>query len=84
MATQLEKMPNIGKVVAQELEVVGIDTPEKLRETGSKKAFLKLMQNDPGSCLHKLMALEGAVQGVRKYDLPDEVKQELKDWFNSL
>lgn len=82
--SQLEKLPNIGKVVAGELEAVGIDTPEKLRAVGTKEAFLRLKQNDPGSCLHKLMGLEGAIQGVRKYDLPDEVKQELKDWFNSL
>ncbi|MFN6431211.1 TfoX/Sxy family protein [Eubacterium callanderi] len=82
--SQMEKLPNIGKVVARELEAVGIDTPEKLRAAGTKKAFLKLKQNDRSSCLHKLMGLEGAIQGVRKYDLPDEVKQELKDWFNSI
>mgnify|MGYP005864811063 CR=1 FL=1 len=80
--SQLEKLPNIGKVVAGELEAVGIDTPEKLRAAGTKEAFLRLKQNDPNSCLHKLMGLEGAIQGIKKSELSPDKKAELKDFYS--
>ncbi|MEG0380038.1 MAG: TfoX/Sxy family DNA transformation protein, partial [Eubacterium sp.] len=57
---------------------------EQLKTIGSKQALLMLREKDPGACLHELTGLEGAIQGVRKYNLPDEVKQDLKDWFNTL
>ncbi len=84
MAERLEDMPNIGKVVAEELRQVGIETPEQLRAVGSKEAFLRIKTIDSGACLHKLNGLEGAVQGVRKYNLPQATKDDLKRFFDSL
>lgn len=80
---ELAKLPNIGAVVEQQLNEVGITTFEQLREIGSKQAWLKIRAVDESACLHKLYALEGAVEGVRKTQLPDEKKAELKEFYNS-
>lgn len=81
----LTGLPNIGPVLAENLKKVGIETPEALREAGSRQAFLRIrLQVDGGACLHMLQALEGAVQGVRKSELSAEQKKELNEWFKGL
>ena len=57
---------------------VGIETPEALRQVGAKAAWLKIQEIDPSACIHRLLALEGAIQGVKKTGLPDAVEQFLK------
>lgn len=81
---KLEDMPNIGKVAAGRLREVGIGTPEQLRAAGSKEALLRLREQDPGACLSMLCGLEGAIQGVRWHDLPEEKKKELKAFHQNL
>ena len=66
---ELSKLPNIGKAVEAQLIQVGIETPEALREIGAKAAWLKIQEIDPSACINRLMALEGAIQGVKKADL---------------
>ncbi len=75
---ELSKLPNIGKAVEAQLIQVGIETPEALREIGAKAAWLKIQEIDPSACIHRLLALEGAIQGVKKTGLPDAVKADLK------
>ena len=48
---------------------------------GTEEAFLRLQSRDPSACFHKLTALEGAVQGVRKTQLDPERKEELRRFF---
>jgi DNA transformation protein and related proteins len=79
-----DEMPNIGKVGRRKLLDAGIHTPAELIELGSKNAFLRLKSKDIDVCLHMLYDLEGAVQGIRKCYLSDEVKTELKTFYNSL
>ena len=71
---ELSKLPNIGKAVEAQLIQVGIETPEALREIGAKAACLKIQEIDPSACIHRLLALEGAIQGVKKTTLPDGVQ----------
>lgn len=78
----LSDLPNIGKITEEELNQVGIYTPEQLIETGSKEAYLKIRQIDPGACLHLLYGLEGAVEGIRYTKLSDSTKEDLKEFFN--
>lgn len=80
----LGKLPGIGKVLEHELASGGIATPEILRQKGSEAVFLLLKERDPGSCLHKLYALEAAVLGVKKPDIPSKRKAELKAFFDQL
>ena len=82
---KLTDLPNIGPVLAGNLEKAGIETPDQLRELGAEEAFLRIRTRvDPTACLHQLEALAGAAVGVRKSLLPPERKAELKAWFRGL
>ncbi len=81
--SELSKMMNIGKVVAEQLVQVGIETPEKLREVGAKDAWLRIKAIDDSACIHRLYAMEGAVRGVKKTELPQEVRAELKAFYEA-
>jgi len=78
---ELSKLPNIGKVVEEQLIRVGIDSADKLRETGAKSAWLKIQEIDESACIHRLLALEGAIEGVKKTMLSDEIKADLKEFY---
>ena len=79
----LAKLPNIGRVVQQQLNEVGITTYEQLKGVGSKQAWLKIKAIDPSACIHRLYALEGAIQGIKKSQLSAGTKAELKEFYNS-
>ncbi|MDD6042154.1 MAG: TfoX/Sxy family protein [Eubacteriaceae bacterium] len=78
---ELSKLPNIGKVVEEQLMLVGINDVEKLKEIGAKNAWLKIREIDESACINRLMALEGAIRGVKKTMLPDDVKDDLKEFY---
>lgn len=79
---EMSKLPNIGPVVEEQLAQVGITTYEKLKETGSRQAWLKIQSIDSSACIHRLYSLEGAVRGIKKSELPQDVKDELKEFYN--
>ena len=81
MMGELSKLPNIGKTVEEQLNQVGINSVDELKSTGAKEAWLKIQEIDESACIHRLMALEGAIQGVKKTMLPDEVKTDLKEFY---
>lgn len=78
---ELEKLPNIGQAVAQQLEQVGVDSPQALCQLGAKEAWLRIQAIDDSACIHRLMALEGAVCGVKKTMLPEDVKDDLRAFY---
>jgi len=78
---ELSKLPNIGKEVEEQLIQVGINTTDELKQTGAKAAWLKIQEIDESACINRLMALEGAIRGIKKTLLPDEVKADLKDFY---
>ncbi len=78
----LTDLPNIGPKLSQQLCAVGIDTKEALRHVGAQAAWLRIQAIDPSACLLRLMALEGAVQGVKKAMLPPERKAELQAFYH--
>lgn len=80
----LKDMPNIGPVAVEALEKVGIETPDQLREVGAKEAWRRIRaQVDPGACLHLLLGLEAAVEGIPKKLLPAEKRAELNAFFKN-
>lgn len=79
---ELSKLPNIGPVVEEQLIRAGIRTEQELKDCGSKDAWLRIQAFDASACIHRLYSLEGAVRGIRKNQLPEEVKKELKDFYN--
>lgn len=78
---ELSELPNIGKEVERQLNEVGIFTYEELKNTGTKQAWLKIQEIDESACIHRLLALEGAIQNVKKTLLPDEIKADLKEFY---
>ena len=81
--SELSKLPNIGKVLAERLEAVGITTAKELREVGSIDAFIRLKAYDPTYCMNSLYAIEGAVQNMRWHHLDKDSKEKLKDFYNN-
>lgn len=77
----LSSLPNIGKVLAQRLQDVEIRTPEVLIAMGSENAFIRLLTVDVSSCIHELLALEGAIQGIRWHKLDQCRKDELRLFY---
>lgn len=82
--SELTAMENIGKEMARKLTAVGIDSPEKLMEIGSKQAFFRLKETFPNVCLVHLYALEGAITGQEYNQLPEETKKDLKSFSDFL
>lgn len=78
---KLSNLPNIGPEVERQLHEVGIDTKDDLERFGAKEAWLKIQEIDPSACIHRLLALEGALQGIKKSQLCDEDKQNLRDFY---
>ena len=69
------------KTVEEQLIQVGINTPDELRAVGAKTAWLKIQEIDESACINRLMALEGAIQGIKKTILDEEVKADLKEFY---
>lgn len=64
---ELQKLPNVGQVLADHLVRIGINTPEQLRTKTAEEVFLTIRhQCDAGACLHMLYGIEGAIQGIPK------------------
>ena len=82
--SDLTSMINIGNEMAKKLTSVGIDSSEKLIETGSKQAFLKLKETYPQICLVHLYALEGAILNTKFNSLSEDKKKELKEFAQKL
>lgn len=78
---ELSNLVNIGKAVEAQLMQAGIHSAEELRRIGAREAWLRIQKIDESACIHRLMALEGAIQGVKKSMLRDEVKADLKEFY---
>lgn len=82
--SKLSDLPNIGEKLEEQLNKIGIDTIDRLKEVGSKEAWLNIRSVDRSACINRLYALEGAIQGIRWHNLSKEVKIELKEFYNSV
>ena len=82
--SELTSMMNIGREMARKLTAVGIDSAEKLVETGAEQAYFKLKTAYPQVCLVHLYALEGAISNVEFNSLSTEKKKELKEFSDAV
>ena len=79
---ELNKLPNIGNVLANKLKQAEIPNAETLKNTGSEQAIIKIACIDRDTpCIQMLYALEGAIQGIRWHGLSKERKEELSDFY---
>lgn len=81
---ELTKLPNIGPELSCLLNKVEIRDSEELKELGAEMALLRMKAQGLDICFHKLTALEGAVQGIKKSQLTLERKAELRAFFDGL
>jgi len=82
---KLTDLPNIGRVLAKKLNIIGITNKNELKTIGSENAIIKIFTIEKnGACLIMLYALEGAIQGIRWHNLDEDKKQELKYFYQSL
>lgn len=65
----------------EKLAQAGIVTADGLRKIGAKAAWLKIRQIDPSACIHRLLALEDAIEGVQKSLLHGAMKTDLKAFY---
>ena len=79
--SELSKLQNIGEKIEEQLNAVDIFTYEDLKKFGAENAWLKIQSIDKSACIHRLLALEGALQGVPKKLLPEDRKTELKKFY---
>ncbi len=78
----LHNLPNIGEVLEKQLVDVGITNPHQLLQIGSREAWMRIRFRDPSACLNRLYALEGAIRGVHRHRLPQEIKDELRGFYH--
>ena len=58
-----------------------INSVDELRKIGAKEAWLEIQEIDESACVHRLMALEGAIEGINKTMSSDEMKADLKEFY---
>ena len=81
---KLTELPNIGPELARLLNEVEVHNSEELQALGAEMALLRMKAQGLDVCFHKLTALEGAIQGVKKSQLTPERKEELREFFDGL
>ncbi len=72
--SNLTNLSNIGKVLAEQLEAVGIHSYEEIIDLGSIEALIKIKGKSGKGCYNMLYALEGAIQGISWHNLLREDK----------
>ncbi len=80
--SDLAKLPNIGDALAGKLSSAGIRSREALVELGSVQAALRIGEGDRTACYSTLLALEGAIRGVRWHSIPASERAWLKESFD--
>lgn len=80
---ELANVVNLGKVIEEQLNETGVYSLAEWKIKGSKQAWLDIQKNDESACIHRLQALEGAIRGIRKKELPQAVKDDLKAFYQA-
>ena len=82
-----KQLRNVGPKLAAKLIEARIDSPEKLRRLGAKRAFEKMYAaGDSYGDFNAayLYALEGAIRNCDWLEIPEEIKLEYKAYTQSL
>ena len=57
---ELQKIPNVGNVLAEHLHAIGIDSVEKMKSATAETIFMRIRtQRDPGACLSRSAPVAG-------------------------
>ena len=80
MPKPIESLPNIGPELAIQLKKAGITNAEELVRLGAMNAWRRLVRAGLRGDVTSLLALEGAIEGIRWHEIPLERRQELKQF----
>lgn len=80
--SDLTTLPNIGPVLADKLNLIGVSTFDELVATGCVDAVIRIGVTDESACYNMLYALEGAIRGVRWHALPKGDREKIKAEYN--
>jgi DNA transformation protein len=61
---RLCSLPNIALKLEEQLNSVGIETPEQLASAGSEEVLLRIKAIDSSACYNRLCALKGQYRGL--------------------
>ncbi|WP_406047414.1 TfoX/Sxy family DNA transformation protein [Kribbella sp. NBC_00889] len=81
--SDLTSAPNIGPVLAGELQALGLETVDQLSELGSLEVGRRLEARGFHDCAHAVLAVEGAIRGVRWTTIPADERHALADNWKS-
>ncbi len=84
LAAQLQ---NVGPKMAEKMLDAGIDSPDKLKEMGAKNAYLAMYPAGDNYGDHNaayLHALEGAIRGCDWQEIPQQIKQQYREFAQKL
>jgi hypothetical protein len=82
-----KQLRNVGPKLAAKLVEADIDSPQKLRKLGAKRAFKKMYARGDSYGDYNaayLYALEGAIRDCDWLEIPEETKLEYKEYAQSL
>lgn len=63
---ELAKLPNIGQAITRQLEQVGVDSVQAIRQLSAREAWLQIQAMDDSACIHHLITLEDVINEVKK------------------
>lgn len=76
---------NLGPKSVGRLVEVGIRDPDTLRRFGAAAAYHRVKSRFPNdTSLNLLWAIQGALMEIHWLDVPDEIKQQLRDELRML
>lgn len=79
MSESIESAQDIGRTLSRRLRAVGIASRAEFPRVGDAQAFRRLVARDPhDACTHTRLALAGAARGVRWMELPQALREALK------
>lgn len=82
--SDLAQLPNVGPTLARELRAAGIENVAHLRELGAAAAWERVRDVNPErDCANSLLALEGALRGVRWMSLNPDERRRLSEYAES-
>lgn len=81
---KLTNLPNIGKELEKTLNEIGIKTKADLFNTGTENTFIRIKAINKSACINRLLAIEGAIQGIRWHGIDKGRKEDLKQFFKQL
>ena len=80
----LSKLPNIGKVLEEQLRQAGITNTELLRKMGSQQAWLKIRRTTAQFAFTASMHWRGRCRESRRHCWRRRKKEELREFFQSV